>query len=62
VNFVVRTTGDLRTDAHEWSRALEGVLRDREAAFSRARDLLDLLSRELSWDAASSELLSACGV
>ena len=60
VQYVVRTTGDLRTDALEWSRALEAVLRDREAAFRRARELRNELSCTLSWDAAASALLSAC--
>jgi len=60
VHYVVRTTGDLQTDALEWSRALEAVLRDREAAFRRARELGHELSRKLSWDAAASALLNAC--
>jgi glycosyltransferase involved in cell wall biosynthesis len=60
VQYVVRTTGDLRTDALEWSRALEAVLRDRKAAFRRAQELRNELSCTLSWDAAASALLSAC--
>jgi glycosyltransferase involved in cell wall biosynthesis len=61
VQYVIRTTGDLRTDAPEWSRALEVLLRDREAAFRRAQELRNELSVTLSWDSAASELLSACG-
>jgi glycosyltransferase involved in cell wall biosynthesis len=59
VQYVVRTTGDLHTDAIEWSRALEAILRDREAAFRRTRELHGNLSRQLSWDVATTALLNA---
>lgn len=60
VQHVVRTTGDLQTDAIEWSRALEVVLRDRDAAFRRARELRDELAGTFSWDNAASAFLDAC--
>jgi len=59
VQYVVQTTGDANTDATEWSRALETLLRDRTAAFRRARELHRDLSVQLTWDAAAYELLNA---
>jgi len=32
---IVRVTGDVKVDAEAWSRAAEGILLDREAAFRR---------------------------
>lgn len=59
VQYVVRTTGDLETDAFEWCQALEGVLRDRGAAFLRAQELRSELTGKFTWDTASSALLAA---
>jgi len=57
--YVVHTTGDANTDATEWSRALETLLRDRTSAFRRARELHSDLTMQLTWDAAAKALLNA---
>ena len=59
VQYVVQTTGDVNTDATEWARALEGLLRDRTAAFRRTRELHKMLSETLTWDAAVNALFEA---
>lgn len=59
--IVVRTTGDPPTDQESWARAVEGVLRDREAAFHRAREVRDLLSTRKTWAGAIAHLLSELG-
>lgn len=61
-NFVVSTTGDLVVDSTEWSRSLEFILRDRTAAFARARDLRDKLNERVSWDSSVDSLLAKCRI
>lgn len=55
---VVRVTGDLKVDADAWSRAGEGILRDREAAFRRAMELRAYLASQRTWQSAISALLA----
>jgi glycosyltransferase involved in cell wall biosynthesis/tetratricopeptide (TPR) repeat protein len=57
-NTVVPIADDLDEDAAKWSTALDFILRDREAAFSRARRLRERLEPAMSWDDASVGLLS----
>lgn len=59
IPFVVRTTGDLQTDAAEWARALENTLRDRNAAFRRTAELCDKLANAMSWETAAGALMNA---
>lgn len=59
--IVVRTTGDLAKDQEAWARAVEGVLRDREAAFRRASEVRALLAAKKTWAGAVTHLLSALG-
>ncbi len=54
--FVVRMNGE--NVIEDWSRAIEAVLRDRNAAFLNAAMLRkDLLEKEKTWDAAIGKLL-----
>jgi glycosyltransferase involved in cell wall biosynthesis/tetratricopeptide (TPR) repeat protein len=55
---VVATSGDDTRDVDEWSRAIEAVLRDREAAFSWADELQSRLAGERTWVRAVSSLLA----
>ncbi len=57
----VATTGDDRetaTDSDEWARAIEAVLKDRNAAFRNASDLAKYLGSRTTWDHAVVKLLS----
>lgn len=59
---IVETTGDEvrpETDVQEWERAIDGLLRDRDAAFRRAAELRDTLSARYSWRASVNFLLSS---
>jgi glycosyltransferase involved in cell wall biosynthesis len=56
--IVVPITGDFEDDCEGWARAIEGILRDREAAFGRASEVSTLLSRQKPWVAAISGLLT----
>jgi hypothetical protein len=53
---VVEVHDDLKRDAEEWERRIEGVLLDREASFSRALKLRDELRPRLTWEAAVAAL------
>lgn len=53
---VIQVSGDLETDAQEWTKAIEFVLLDRVAAFTRAADLQKLLGNSVSWEQGVSEL------
>jgi glycosyltransferase involved in cell wall biosynthesis len=55
---VVVVTGDLQADAGRWSRAIEGILLDRDAAFRRAAELRVTLARQRTWSSATSTLLA----
>lgn len=55
---VVKVTGDLNVDADAWSRAGEGILRDRAAAFRRAMELRAHLASQRTWQSAISALLA----
>lgn len=56
--FVVPATGDDAQDIETWSRAIEGVLRDRDAAFRRAAEVRTLLGRRKTWAAAMASLMA----
>lgn len=56
--YVVRTVDDCEESAEEWYRALEFVLRDRQAAFRRTADLKEIMA-DHTWEAASEAFLSA---
>ena len=58
-NFVVTTVGDLQTAAAAWAKAIEFVLLDRKAAFSRASAASQTLAAGHSWDSAVGELIRA---
>ena len=57
--FLVRTSGNIESDAQEWARAMEVVLRDPHHAFKQTRDLCGQLSGKLTWEHAIGSLLSA---
>ncbi|MGN9911735.1 glycosyltransferase [Phytohabitans sp. LJ34] len=57
---VVPVTGNLETDATAWSKAIAGVLRDREAAFADAARLRTRLAQAHTWSAAAIQLLDEC--
>jgi glycosyltransferase involved in cell wall biosynthesis len=56
--LVVRMSGDDDEDSEQWGRAVEAVLRDREAAFLRAAELRTRLSGQRTWAAAAAGLLA----
>jgi glycosyltransferase involved in cell wall biosynthesis len=56
--FVVRMSGDDDRDHDEWGRAVEAVLRDRDAAFRRAAELRSQLSQQKTWASATTGLLA----
>lgn len=58
---VVPTTGDDTKDIDEWSRAIEAMLRDREAAFAWASELQRRLASQRTWSRAVSDLLAKLG-
>jgi glycosyltransferase involved in cell wall biosynthesis len=58
-SFVVRVEASPDTDKEEWSRAIEAVLRDRQAAFARAEELRAKLAAKLTWDRAVADLIEA---
>lgn len=55
--YVVRTVDDCDESAEEWCKALEFVLRDRNAAFKRTVALQEIMDGN-TWQVASAELLS----
>jgi glycosyltransferase involved in cell wall biosynthesis len=59
--FVVRTSGDDDLDRDEWSRAVDAMLRDREAAFRRAGELRTRLGTVKTWAGAIATLLLDIG-
>ena len=61
LRIVVRITGDPPTDHEAWARAIDGVFRDREAAFHRAREVRALLAARKTWAGAIAHLLSELG-
>jgi len=56
--FVVAMSSDDTDTVDDWSRAVEGVLRDREAAFRRAAEVRSLLGKQKTWAAAVTGLLA----
>jgi glycosyltransferase involved in cell wall biosynthesis len=56
--IVVRMTGEDENDGEQWGRAVEGMLRDRDADFRRAKEVCDLLARRKTWAGATTSLLS----
>jgi glycosyltransferase involved in cell wall biosynthesis len=58
-SFVVRVEENAEADTLEWSRAIEGVLRDRKAAFARAEELRTELAAKLTWERAVAGLLES---
>ncbi|MFZ1643055.1 MAG: glycosyltransferase family 4 protein [Candidatus Contendobacter sp.] len=57
--YVVDTVDDRVKAAASWAKEIEFVLRDRDAAFARARTLAERLANTLSWDSAVSLLIGA---
>lgn len=55
---VVPVTGDVDIDTDVWSRAVEAILLDREAAFRRALELRAILAKQRTWTAAISALVA----
>lgn len=58
---IVETTGgEIRPeeDVQEWERAIDGILRNREAAFRDAAELRDTLGARHSWQISVESLLS----
>jgi len=58
--FLVRMSGDDQ-DYEGWGRAVDAVLRDRDAAFRRAAELRTLLGKQKTWAAAIAGLLAELG-
>ena len=58
--FLVKMSGDDQ-DYQGWGRAVDAVLRDREAAFRRAAELRTLLGKQKTWAAAIAGLLAELG-
>jgi glycosyltransferase involved in cell wall biosynthesis len=56
--FVVPISTDDAQIIEDWSRSIEGVLRDREAAFRRAAEVRGLLCRQKTWAAAIAGLMA----
>ncbi|HEX8560297.1 MAG TPA: glycosyltransferase [Pyrinomonadaceae bacterium] len=56
--FVVQTSGGDHETVERWARAVEAMLRDREAAFRRAAELREHLGRQRTWAAAVAGLLA----
>jgi glycosyltransferase involved in cell wall biosynthesis len=56
---VVRTAGDDAQNIDEWSRAIEAVLRNREAAFTWASELRGRMASLRSWSSAVSKLVAS---
>jgi len=54
---VVRMTGDDSRDGEEWGRAIEGMLRDRDAAFRRAVEMQASLANQRTWNSAMKGFL-----
>lgn len=59
MRFIVPMSGDDDEDAEQWGRAIEAVLRDRDAAFGRTDELRRLLAQRKPWSAAVAGLLAA---
>jgi glycosyltransferase involved in cell wall biosynthesis len=60
--IVIPITGDPKDDSEAWARAIEGILHDREAAFTRAGEVRALLASQKSWAAAIANLLAKLGL
>ncbi|MCL8300376.1 glycosyltransferase [Pseudomonas mosselii] len=58
VRHVVPVTGDVDIDTDVWSRAVEAILLDREAAFRRAIELRTNLAKQRTWTVAISALVA----
>ncbi|MDH6464728.1 glycosyltransferase involved in cell wall biosynthesis [Micromonospora sp. A200] len=56
--IVVPTTGDDERDVENWSNAIDGALRNREAEFPGIAELRARLARELPWSTATATLLN----
>ena len=56
--IVVPMSGDDEEDGERWGRDVEGMLRDREAAFRRAMEVRALLATRKTWAAAVASLLA----
>ncbi len=56
---VVAMSGDNERDGDQWGRAVEALLRDREAAFRRAAEMRALLAAQKTWADAVTGLLAA---
>lgn len=54
---VVRVTQDDKADSEAWSREIDGMLRDREAAFSRAWQLKISLGSKFTWKTSVNAML-----
>ena len=57
--IVVSMSGNDQEIADRWARAIEAVLRDRDAAFRRADDARRYLSEHKKWSSAVRDLLTA---
>lgn len=60
--ITVPTTGDAKSaniDIDEWARAIEAVLKDRNAAFRNASDLASQLGMRVTWFEGVSRLLAS---
>jgi len=55
---IATVTGDLEADAVEWARRIEFILDDRDASFSRARQLREAISGAWSWSNVVERLLA----
>jgi len=56
---VVSMSGDDQEITDRWARAIEAVLRDREAAFQRAADVRRYLAEHKKWSSTTQGLLKA---
>lgn len=50
--IIIPMSGDDAHDSETWARAIEGALRDRQAAFLRAAEMRSLLAQQKTWRAA----------
>jgi glycosyltransferase involved in cell wall biosynthesis len=56
---VVEMTGTESDISERWARSAEGTLRDREAAFERARELQILLGGRVTWQSSVAGMLAS---
>ncbi|WP_433296030.1 FxSxx-COOH system tetratricopeptide repeat protein [Actinoplanes sp. CA-030573] len=59
--IVIPTADDGDELVDRWARAIDAVLRDRDAAFRRAEETRSLLASRKTWATAARELLDAVG-